>query len=500
MTATKTTMVASLKGGKTVERIREPNPQDVLSGRGGGINSHKGNKAFREWVNQRKEEYNLAENKKEKIAVAMQVVRQVQQQRPVPGRFLQRDPTVDVLGSSGHWWVEIDEAKALAKTTQALREGAPKIRQAHGGAKKTTVKSNKRKRKAATLVAKATETPHLDDATEKLVLQAVKQDSTSLPRYQSEQLLLPSADYSMAIQQLQENAKKAEQDASNISHQKQPIQGQATSPLPTLLAPLTSNKTFNQMYGQQANITNKNSQFDPLKMPAVDPFAETPPLMAAPEPDTTDEIPLLNLDSGKTFFVDNVQNNSVPPPHPKRQRMHRVHSLALSEFDGTNLDPATEDLAEFVNPFDDESDVLMRENDLNVVKSYVPSAITNQWNKKNADAVVDSNGTTDQSRSKVISVGGYLNRLLSFSSASAATKDSNIDSCNVENQENSYNNDDYFFHDDGFLEGNVGGGMKSIFDVVHRDGVYPDNKNSSSSLTRRTSFASRNRGLVSGRQ
>ena len=98
------------------------------------------------------------------------------------------------------------------------------------------------------------------------------------------------------------------------------------------------------------------------------------------------------------IYFTNVQNNSVPPPHPKRQRMHRVHSLALSDFDGTNLDPATEDLAEFVNPFDDESDVLMRENDLNVVKSYVPSAISNQWNKKNADVVVDSNGTTDQSR------------------------------------------------------------------------------------------------------
>ena len=123
--------------------LRTPNAQDVLSGRGGGINSHKGNKTFREWVNQRKEEYNLAQNKKEKIAVAMQVVHQVHQQSPVPGRFLQRDTT-----TSGQWWVEISEANALAKTTQALREGAPKIRQTLRTNNLESTSAKKRKRKA----------------------------------------------------------------------------------------------------------------------------------------------------------------------------------------------------------------------------------------------------------------------------------------------------------------------------------------------------------------
>ncbi|OEU07199.1 hypothetical protein FRACYDRAFT_197926 [Fragilariopsis cylindrus CCMP1102] len=127
-------------GGGTLRRIRTPTPQDVLSGRGGGINSHPGNKVFREWVRLRKGDYklaHLARNKKETTVVATEVVRQVQQQN---GRFLTKDTSV-VGGSGGHWWVEIDEKKALAKTTQALREGgtdgiitAPNVKTAITGA------------------------------------------------------------------------------------------------------------------------------------------------------------------------------------------------------------------------------------------------------------------------------------------------------------------------------------------------------------------------------
>jgi hypothetical protein len=98
-------------GGGTLRRIRTPTPQDVLSGRGGGINSHPGNKVFREWVRLRKEDYNLARNKKEKTVVATEVVRQVQEQN---GRFLTKDTSV-VGGSGGHWWVEIDETKSTRK-------------------------------------------------------------------------------------------------------------------------------------------------------------------------------------------------------------------------------------------------------------------------------------------------------------------------------------------------------------------------------------------------
>ena len=71
----------------------------------------------------------MARNKKDKTTVATEVVRQVQQQNP-PGRFLTKDTSV-IGGNGGHWWIEVDETRALAKITQALREGAPKIRMAH---------------------------------------------------------------------------------------------------------------------------------------------------------------------------------------------------------------------------------------------------------------------------------------------------------------------------------------------------------------------------------
>eukprot|EP00536_Pseudo-nitzschia_multiseries_P012070 jgi/Psemu1/207578/e_gw1.441.19.1 len=114
--------------GTVVRRIRTPNSTDVLSGRGGGINSHPGNKVFRGWVDERKPDYNLAQNKNQKTEVAMQIVRRVQNQTPIPGRFLTRDKTSHT-DPGKQWWVENEEAKALMKTTQALREGAPKIRE-----------------------------------------------------------------------------------------------------------------------------------------------------------------------------------------------------------------------------------------------------------------------------------------------------------------------------------------------------------------------------------
>jgi hypothetical protein len=118
--------------GTSVKRIRTPHPHDVLSGRGGGINSHPGNVTFRAWVATRKNDYNLALNKADKAAVAKQVVAMVKAQDP-PGRFLTKDPTGGSGGMSGlgGWWVELDEERTMAKTAQALREGAPAIRAEH---------------------------------------------------------------------------------------------------------------------------------------------------------------------------------------------------------------------------------------------------------------------------------------------------------------------------------------------------------------------------------
>eukprot|EP00586_Coscinodiscus_wailesii_P013647 CAMPEP_0172520078 /NCGR_PEP_ID=MMETSP1066-20121228/291790_1 /TAXON_ID=671091 /ORGANISM="Coscinodiscus wailesii, Strain CCMP2513" /LENGTH=383 /DNA_ID=CAMNT_0013302771 /DNA_START=112 /DNA_END=1263 /DNA_ORIENTATION=+ len=107
-----------------MEKIRTPHPHDVLCGRGGGINSHAGNKTFRDWVRERKESYNLAPSKAAKAQVSREILDRVRALDP-PGRFLTREEPG--VGSS-IFWVEIDDTKAMAKTSQALREGAPSIR------------------------------------------------------------------------------------------------------------------------------------------------------------------------------------------------------------------------------------------------------------------------------------------------------------------------------------------------------------------------------------
>lgn len=410
--ATTTTMVAGLMftgasknytGHHT--RIRTPLPQDVLSGRGGGINSHPGNKIFRKWVRLRKEDYNLARNKKEKTVVAMEVVRQVKQQKPC-GRFLTKDPSV-IGGNDGHWWVQIDEVKALAKTTQALREGAPKIRMAHqdpesvtsdatattSEREKTTSKKRKRKKSSSLLsspvsVPEQTKKANTTEAKQTITNEKMEQHDVtlppiSLPSYKSEQMLLPTTDYTIALEKLQENAEKAKYLADKQEvreaeekqqNQQEPIQQmhnevQQHHPV-RFLAPLPSNKVFG---------TNYRKGFNPLIMSAVDPFAETPPLMPAPEPDFGNEIPTLSLAGNDNN--SSSSSNSLPPPLPRRTKMHRVHSLALSDYDGSadmNLIMGSSEV-EFVNPFADESNVLASENDSNIVMSHVPSFVTKQW-------------------------------------------------------------------------------------------------------------------------
>jgi len=93
-----------------------------LCGRGGSINSHPGNKTFREWVYKRKTRYNLADSKRDKTVVVNEVLDLVRGLSP-PGRFLQKH---------NDNWIEIDDGKAMAKISQALREGAPAMRAAHG--------------------------------------------------------------------------------------------------------------------------------------------------------------------------------------------------------------------------------------------------------------------------------------------------------------------------------------------------------------------------------
>ncbi|KAG7338311.1 hypothetical protein IV203_004709 [Nitzschia inconspicua] len=78
------------------EAIKIPHDHDVLSGRGNFVNYHPGNEYFRALVRDHKVDTES------------------------PGRFLKQD-------HSSKLWYDIGEKKALDKTRQALREGAPDL-------------------------------------------------------------------------------------------------------------------------------------------------------------------------------------------------------------------------------------------------------------------------------------------------------------------------------------------------------------------------------------
>ena len=97
--------------------IEHLNKNDVLCGRGGATNSHVGNRNFRALVKEYQDKY-LSAKKKDKPTVASEVVSEI---RKRGGRFLEKVKDVGL-------WRDIGDKKAMEKTSQALREGAPKIR------------------------------------------------------------------------------------------------------------------------------------------------------------------------------------------------------------------------------------------------------------------------------------------------------------------------------------------------------------------------------------
>mmetsp|Transcript_22420 Transcript_22420/g.29461 ORF Transcript_22420/g.29461 Transcript_22420/m.29461 type:complete len:472 (+) Transcript_22420:136-1551(+) len=110
---------------------------DVLCGRGGLTNHHAGNMFFRRLVRLKQEAYLLA-SKREKAGVARDIVDSIRQLQP-PGRFLKKD------AKNPNTWVEIGDRKAREKTSQALREGAPELREVvkSGTSTKSSSASNK---------------------------------------------------------------------------------------------------------------------------------------------------------------------------------------------------------------------------------------------------------------------------------------------------------------------------------------------------------------------
>ena len=102
---------ASKDGSAAGENLTKPREADVLCGRGGLINKHAGNIAYRKVVDYNKPYYQSVK-KKHRILVSQSIVQTILNNG---GRFL-------ILGSRGATWMEIGFKRAVQKTSQALRE------------------------------------------------------------------------------------------------------------------------------------------------------------------------------------------------------------------------------------------------------------------------------------------------------------------------------------------------------------------------------------------
>ncbi|GKY98319.1 hypothetical protein MPSEU_000789500 [Mayamaea pseudoterrestris] len=90
---------------------------DVLCGRGGAALRHPGNQTYRRLVNLNKGLYTTC-LKTEKLKISRSIVAAIREQK---GRFLEKETETS--------WYDIGDKKAIEKTSQALREGQPKLRQ-----------------------------------------------------------------------------------------------------------------------------------------------------------------------------------------------------------------------------------------------------------------------------------------------------------------------------------------------------------------------------------
>lgn len=365
-----------------MKRIGTPHEHDVLSGRGGAINSHLGNTKFREWVRERKNRYNLARTKAEKASVANEVMDLVRNQSP-PGRFLQRDQSSVTGGVT--WWVEVDEIKAMAKTSQALREGAPSIRAAHKDeltVKKRTRKTNKKSQSTAQETTAVTgKRRHQEMQQQRSMtlappaVAAVTSALTTAPAL--EPVGAPLAPVvpmtqAQAIQQLKANAEAAGHiDTSSTQFPSYTPSTPAVAPLPLLTSGGTTASSIQPPVKRSRLSENLYLPITQPQPHIVRPDDETPPLAPLPSP-----IPLSSIPE---------MNESFPMPAiPKRETcsLRRANSLALSDV-GSGGDNWGD--VEFVNPF---------EGDTNDEITTMPP-ITSPF-----DAVYSNNGSSNGSRSR----------------------------------------------------------------------------------------------------
>jgi len=298
-------------------RISTPNENDVLSGRGGGINSHTGNIIFRNWVKDRKENYNLAPSKIEKANVSREIVNLVSRAN---GRFLRRDELdfadrhTNDSNISSQCWVEIEDVQAMAKTSQALREGAPAIRSA--AKEKTRVigqgKTRLKKKKFDSKFSKKSKEMSPHDIINRLIVDGKrnkKEDENTMTE--------------------EEQMEKVELESCGHILTATPVVPQT---IRTLLR-LSSEPLYQSEMEIQTEIssTNLSTYFQNGNDNAIVSLENTPNLLPVT---STREPPELSFPLPPTSF----SLNPLPPVFSKpKKTLYRSHSLALSDLPEPDL-------------------------------------------------------------------------------------------------------------------------------------------------------------------
>merc|ERR1712151_462528 len=97
-----------------------PTCNDVLNGRGKSTNAWQGNVFYRDLIRHYKLEYIVATPEEQKL-IATNIFTTIRGLNP-PGRFLEMNKT-------SFSWCEVGYEKVIFKIRQALREGAPELRE-----------------------------------------------------------------------------------------------------------------------------------------------------------------------------------------------------------------------------------------------------------------------------------------------------------------------------------------------------------------------------------
>jgi len=99
-----------------VDAVVKPKENDILSGRGTGVNLHPGNVFFRQLIQSKKALYVKSDPGTKK-----RIIRDIVELATQHGRFLKQDPETEL-------WVAISGEEVKKKTGQALRENAPAMK------------------------------------------------------------------------------------------------------------------------------------------------------------------------------------------------------------------------------------------------------------------------------------------------------------------------------------------------------------------------------------